>query len=111
MAKCIYVVTSSPVAGKEKEYNEWYNNIHLDDVLDVPGMLAAQRFKPVTGADNTLPGKYIALYEIDSSNPKAVIDGLNKASSSFRPTDAIDYVNFNVGVYEACSDQKVAKRR
>ena len=32
MGEYVLVVHSRPVAGKEAEYNDWYNNQHLKDV-------------------------------------------------------------------------------
>ena len=29
----------------EDEFNEWYEHVHIADVLQVPGMVSAQRFK------------------------------------------------------------------
>ena len=46
MAKYTFVVLSNPTTpGQEAEYNEWYDKIHIPDVLNVPGFVAAQRFK------------------------------------------------------------------
>ena len=46
MAKYTFVVLSnSTTPAEEAEYNEWYNKIHIPDVLNVPGFVAAQRFK------------------------------------------------------------------
>ncbi len=46
MAKYTFVVLSNPTTpAQEAEYNEWYNKIHIADVLNVPGFVAAQRFK------------------------------------------------------------------
>ena len=39
------IVLTNPVDGREDEYNDWYTNVHLDDVLKVPGVVAAQRFR------------------------------------------------------------------
>ncbi len=41
-----YVVHSNPVAGREDEYNDWYSNRHLADVVAVPGALVG----PLVGA-------------------------------------------------------------
>ncbi len=43
--KHVLVVMSNPAPGKEQEYNDWYTNVHLGDVLKVPGIVSAQRFK------------------------------------------------------------------
>lgn len=45
MARHHFIVLSNPVAGREDDYNDWYDNEHLDDVLKVEGFVAAQRFR------------------------------------------------------------------
>ena len=39
------VVFSNPAKGKEAEFNEWYDSVHIPQLLEVPGMLSAKRFK------------------------------------------------------------------
>src|ERR1700704_107863 len=39
-----YLVFSNPVAGREDEYNKWYDTQHAQDVVAVPGFVTAQRF-------------------------------------------------------------------
>jgi hypothetical protein len=45
MARHTFVVFTNPTEGQEDEYNDWYDNTHLSDVLKVEGFVAAQRFK------------------------------------------------------------------
>jgi hypothetical protein len=45
MEKHLFVVFTNAVEGQEDIYNEWYTDVHLKDVLKVPGIVAAQRFK------------------------------------------------------------------
>jgi len=40
-----YVVFTEPKAGQDAAYNDWYDNIHLAEVIAVEGFVAAQRFK------------------------------------------------------------------
>ena len=42
--KFVQVVFSNPVAGKEDEFNEWYDKVHIPELLTVPGMLSATRY-------------------------------------------------------------------
>jgi hypothetical protein len=42
--KTIQIVFANPVEGKDDEFNEWYENVHIPDLLAIPGMLSAQRF-------------------------------------------------------------------
>ena len=43
--KFIQIVFSNPAEGKDDEFNEWYDNVHIPDLLAIPGMLSAQRYK------------------------------------------------------------------
>ena len=38
------IVFSNPTKGKEAEFNEWYDTVHIPQLLEVPGMLSAKRF-------------------------------------------------------------------
>lgn len=51
---------------KENEFNAWYNDIHLPDVLETPGFLSATRYEMKEYRDGR--GKFFAIYEIASSN-------------------------------------------
>jgi len=68
--KHLLVVITTPVAGQEDDYNRWYTNQHLPDVLRVPGFTGAQRFKVATHGPNGLPGSYMAIYEYETTGPQ-----------------------------------------
>ena len=62
MAKLWLVVLTNPVEGREDEYNEWYSDRHLEDVLAVEGFEAAQRFEFVpSGLSPDAPYRYLAV--------------------------------------------------
>jgi len=67
MSKNILVVISSPTPGQEGEYNRWYTDQHLQDVLALPGFTSAQRFKLAVSTPNGIPGSYLAIYEYESA--------------------------------------------
>ena len=51
MPKAIMFVQSKPSSpDREDEYNDWYTNTHLPEVLDIPGITAARRFCSVVRA-------------------------------------------------------------
>ena len=45
MVRQLFMVLSEAVEGRENEYNEWYENIHLDEVIQTSAVVSAQRFK------------------------------------------------------------------
>lgn len=108
MAAYTLVVLSNPVEGRVEEYNNWYTNQHLDDVLRVPGFTAARRFKLGEGFDG--PHKYLALYEMETSNPGAVLEELTKrANTPAMPiSDAMD-ANVSMSMFESITPLVTAK--
>jgi len=63
------IVLTRPVDGREEEFNDWYNNVHLPEVLGTDGFVAAQRFKLAGGPD--APAPYLAIYEVESDDYEA----------------------------------------
>ena len=45
----------------EADFNEWYSEVHLPDLLRVPGFHSARRYVKREGSP-----KYVAVYEIES---------------------------------------------
>ncbi len=77
MAKATFVVLTNPVsADAEDEYNDWYNNVHLNDVVAVDGFVSAQRFRIVNvdalGETPQPSHRYLALYEVETDDLDAV---------------------------------------
>ena len=66
------IVLTSPVAGREAEYNDWYDKQHVHDMVKLCGFAEAQRFRAVSEAGGggelhayaaiytTLPGDTVA---------------------------------------------------
>jgi hypothetical protein len=78
MTNNLMLVFSNPVAGQDDQYNAWYDNIHLGDVLDVPGVVGAKRYGLVEmpsldGEPVPAPAhRYLAVYELDG-DPASVM--------------------------------------
>ena len=113
MAKHVLVVVTNPLPGQEEEYNRWYTDQHLDDVLRVPGFVAAQRFKVKLDAAKSLPGPYLALYEMETDDPEAAFAGLGKAATDGKMplSPALDTVNIVSSIFTPITERKVAKKK
>jgi hypothetical protein len=61
-----FLVFSNPIEGREGEYNEWYDNVHLGDVCRVPGVMGAKRYDlvPTAPADVAPAHAYLAIYDL-----------------------------------------------
>ncbi|OLT10095.1 hypothetical protein BJF79_05070 [Actinomadura sp. CNU-125] len=73
--KTILHVESGP-AGPDvaAEYNRWYDEVHIPEMLAIEGIVSARRYAPVDG------DTYIAHYEIEG-DPKAAMKRLRDAAS------------------------------
>jgi hypothetical protein len=87
-----FLVLSDPVAGKEDEYNAWYEHQHLRDVLGVPGFVSAQRFRFASKINEVPHWSYCVIYTIDSDTPEAVVEALTKtvADGGMHVSSALD---------------------
>lgn len=76
MAECKYIVLTTPVPGREDEYNHWYDNAHVPDLLRIPGVISAQRFRIATVQRSPGPFDfdYLAIYTFDSDDAQAIMD-------------------------------------
>ncbi|OJX62247.1 MAG: hypothetical protein BGO95_03220 [Micrococcales bacterium 73-13] len=62
------VVLSEPVPGREDEYNEWYDAIHLPEALTIPGFRGARRFRTAVSSEDPGPAlgaSYLTIYDLD----------------------------------------------
>lgn len=77
-----FVVLSNPIEGQDDTFNKWYDEVHVSEVLAVPGVVAAQRYDiaeldvpDVEDLPAQLPPpthRYMVIYELDRE-PQAVM--------------------------------------
>jgi hypothetical protein len=87
MSSYILVVYTSPVDGREDEYNAWYDDVHLGEFASLPGVVSGRRYQ-VHGDGKPV---YAAIYEL-TSPPDEVFSAMNKAvrDGTLHMSDALD---------------------
>ena len=75
MAKWLYFVrTNCKDPNRESEFNDWYNKIHIPDILvGTPAFTRATRYESY-GMFET-PSKHLAIYEIESNDIEQTMMG------------------------------------
>jgi hypothetical protein len=109
-----YVVRTNPVPGREDEYNRWYSERHLADVMSVPGFVSARRFKIVDPAADGAPAqRYMALYNMRTDDPARLIDTLRELVESGRMemSEALSQDDLVTILYEAITPVVMAEQR
>ena len=88
MAKGIILVETRPSSpDRDQEYNTWYDEVHLRELVALDGFVSARRLRPVDG-----DGPYVALYEIEGDDLQAVLENLNANAGQLHMSDALQLI-------------------
>ena len=104
MAKYLMVVPSSAKAGRDDDYNSWYDSTHLADICSLPGVTSGRRYD--AQPDVSLappPARYLAIYEIETDDVAAVLAemGRRAAGGEMSMSDALDIESAKIWIYKA----------
>ena len=78
MAKAIVLVfTNCADAAREKEFNEWYDNTHVPDILETPGFVGCTRYE-LMGDPGPGQGKFLAVYDVESDDLPSAMAALQQ---------------------------------
>jgi hypothetical protein len=83
-----WIVLTNATQGSDATFNDWYDDVHIPDLLRVPGIVSARRFelapvqmtseegqmKVVSTGDASLDYRYLALYAIETDDLEAVLE-------------------------------------
>ncbi|MFB9269987.1 DUF4286 family protein [Bradyrhizobium erythrophlei] len=65
IAPDLLIVTATIEPSVEKEWNAWYNDVHLPEIVDCPGFESAQRY---VAQDSDGSRSYVSVYELSAAN-------------------------------------------
>jgi hypothetical protein len=87
----IFVVMSNAEPGQDDEFNEWYSNRHVVDILNFDGVEAAQRFEfAAPGPSGAEPDfRYLCIYEVEDGMRDSVNQALRDGAAE-RPIAAAE---------------------
>jgi hypothetical protein len=79
-------------AETEAEFNAWFDDIHLDEVIAVAGIASGARFKRIPIARPTpspITQQYLTLLEVEADDIEDVARRLTEAGKSMRQTGSV----------------------
>ena len=105
MSRNMLMILTSPVSGKDAEFDEWYDTTHLPQVCETPGFVGASRWKkspfewPTERA--VITQTRAALYTIEGSIDDAVNALMGRmADGSIEMTEYMDMESICITPYE-----------
>ena len=100
MNQYLILVLTEPTEGKEDEFNDYYENTHLDEVIESAGYASAQRFRLVNQVGEQCPLPYLAVYEAEGESADEVLARLNDSRGQRQQSDALNKKTGRIWVYE-----------
>ena len=97
MSRFKWLVFTNCADGRDAEFNRWYDDVHLPDLLRTPGIVGASRARlapeqlAVSGSgEMALCGpegigarfRYLAVYEFETENPAAVMGEVQRRANT-----------------------------
>lgn len=99
--KNIVAILTEPTQGKEAEFDNYYENTHLDEVLATTGWKSAQRYVLTDEAGTACPLPYLALYEVEAEDPLTIIETMNRTRRKRQQSGALNRETAGVWVFTA----------
>lgn len=90
MSRCFYFVFTQPKAGRDDEFNHWYSNRHIHDLVAIPGIVAAQRYHLLDPATGEATPDYLAIYEFSDVDQAIAGIAERRGTDRMPSTDAIN---------------------
>jgi hypothetical protein len=111
MPKFKMIALTKPVAGREDEYNAWYQNVHLPEVCALPGLQGAQRYKQAAALSNGDERPYLAIYDIETDDIGKTLAGFGEAAAAGKMTrcDASDNAGAYTVIFSEYGERVVSK--
>jgi len=82
------IVLTNHAPGREQQFNRWYDEVHIPEVLQIGPITACQRFKIVDAQMQPQTHRYLAIYEFEGS-AKEALEALQAASGSMDMGDTL----------------------
>jgi hypothetical protein len=102
VAKGIMVVESEPAdLGAEEEYDRWYREVHIPELLSVPGFVGARRYrvrKDLGRGESDKP-RYLTVYDLEADDLAAPLNAMRSRPRPSVATPALSQSTV-VTVYE-----------
>ncbi|MGC7101507.1 hypothetical protein ACPZ19_43110 [Amycolatopsis lurida] len=96
-----FLVFSNAREGRDTEYNEWYERVHLPDMLAVPGVRSGVRYR-VHARDGEVPDhRYLAVYDLDGDSQKVLKEIAVRSRGAWQLTDSLDPASVKMTLWEA----------
>ena len=107
MPTCKLIALTTPLPGREDEYHDWYNNVHLPELVNQFGMKGAQRYQLVAKLIGSDTNQFMAIYDVETDDPEGFMAKLGAFAQSggMTPGTATDQSAGYTAFFKAIGDR------
>lgn len=102
MARHVQIVLSNPASpDRDGEYNDWYDNQHIPDLMRLPGFVGARRYRVALPFRGQVPWRYAVVYDLEADDLGEVLGELVASHSDGRiaVSDVLDSASLTALVF------------
>jgi hypothetical protein len=93
MAKYVLILNSAAKPGRADEYSDWCRNQHFPDILRIPGVTGAKRYR-FMGKSGDEQARFVSIFDLDCDDPQEILNEMRQrngtpampVSDSYDPT-------------------------
>jgi hypothetical protein len=98
--KFLMVAETTPHAGREDDFNKWYEGTHIPELLKMPGVKSAERYKLSLTIAGQKPGHpYFTIYEIETDDVQKTLAAFG--TTKLTQSDSFDPSTADMSIYQA----------
>ena len=93
MASYLMVVLSSAKPGRDDEYSDWYENVHMREICAIPGIVSGHRYEADSASISKPDGTYLGIFEAEADDPSEIMEEMRRrhqAGVMGATSDALD---------------------
>ncbi len=110
MPTFVVMVLSNPREGMEDEFNDWYENTHLEEVLGTTNFRSAQRFVLDEAKGASSGHKYLAMYETEAESAEEVVADLEARRHERQQSKTINRRDAALWVFSPTGERHEVRR-
>ena len=92
MAQHVMMVYSNAKPGRDADYMDWYKNVHLGEICQIPGVKSGHVYETIPASPAKPSTRYLAVYDLDVEDPMAVLAEIGRRGQAgeMNMSDAVD---------------------
>ncbi len=103
MSKNFMIVLSNAKPGRDAEYMDWYEKVHLGEICSIPGCKNGHMYEVDAEASAAPPvARYMSIYELELDDPKVFLAAIREKgrSGKLQRSDAVDAATSQIFFYK-----------